>query len=56
MPDIEDAPDMFQPMPDVDPNDASGEQAAAAADQHHSEVDGIAEDADPDGLGHGATE
>jgi hypothetical protein len=55
MPDPQDAPDLYEQLPDVDPGDVAGEDAADAADTMHDEVDSIAQDADPDGLGHGSS-
>jgi hypothetical protein len=56
MPDIEEARDLFADgLPDIDPADPVGDAASDAADSMHDEVDGIAEDADPDGVGHGPT-
>jgi hypothetical protein len=53
MPDPQDARDLYEALPDIDPSDAAGEDAADAADKMHDEVDDIAKDADPQGLGHG---
>jgi hypothetical protein len=55
MPDIEDARDLFEELPDVDAGDAAGGDASSAAEQSHDEVDQLAEAADPDGPGHGPT-
>jgi hypothetical protein len=54
MPDIENARDLFEDgLPDVDPADPVGDAASSAVDDMHGEVDEIAEEADPDGVGHG---
>ena len=53
MSDTADARDLFEPLPDVDPGDTSGREASEAAEHSHDEVDQLAEDADPDGPGHG---
>ena len=56
VPDIENARDLFEDgLPDIDPADPAGDAASSAADDMHGEVDGIAEGADPDGVGHGPT-
>ena len=47
--------DLVTDPPANDPADLSGSAGEATADQMHDEVDEIAEDADPDGPGHGAT-
>ena len=45
--------DLVTDPPSGDPADLSGSAGEATADQMHDEVDDIAEEADPDGPGHG---